>query len=150
MSENCGAATFSTDDCHVWGSCGWALPGTEVKIFSVGESINDTAEVAPAKDIFNATEEEQGELCFRGRHIMMGYLANPDLGEEHVEAIKKKNAGAIDDNGWLHSGDKGSVATCRPSPLPHAPPCDRPRTRGVAQNPDPAGTLGRWWLWRRR
>jgi len=109
MSENCGAATFSTDDCHVWGSCGWALPGTEVKIFSVGESINDTAEVAPAKDIFNATEEEQGELCFRGRHIMMGYLANPDLGEEHVEAIKKKNAGAIDDNGWLHSGDKGAM-----------------------------------------
>lgn len=109
MSENCGAATFSTDDCHVWGSCGWALPGTEVKILSVGESINDTAEVAPAKDIFNATEEEQGELCFRGRHIMMGYLANPDLGEEHVEAIKKKNAGAIDDNGWLHSGDKGAM-----------------------------------------
>merc|ERR1719352_1238597 len=41
----------------------------------------------------------------------MGYLANPDLGAEHVEEIKKKNAGAIDAEGWLHSGDKGCMST---------------------------------------
>jgi len=46
-------------------------------------------------------------LCFRGRHVMMGYMANPDLGEAHVEEIRKKNAEAIDSEGWLHSGDKG-------------------------------------------
>jgi long-chain-fatty-acid--CoA ligase ACSBG len=33
--------------------------------------------------------------------------ANPALGEEHVAAIQKKTADAIDDHGWLHSGDKG-------------------------------------------
>lgn len=52
-----------------------------------------------------------GELCFRGRNIMMGYLANPDLGDEHVKDIEKKTAETIDDEGWLHSGDKGMV-TC--------------------------------------
>lgn len=38
---------------------------------------------------------------------MMGYLANPDLGAEHVAEIEKKSADAIDKEGWLHSGDKG-------------------------------------------
>jgi long-chain-fatty-acid--CoA ligase ACSBG len=62
-----------------------------------------------AKDINNATEEQQGELCYRGRHVMMGYMANPDLGEDHVKEIQKKNAETIDREGWLHSGDKGCI-----------------------------------------
>ena len=33
-----------------------------------------------AENYLAPTEEEQGELCFRGRHVMMGYLANPELG----------------------------------------------------------------------
>jgi len=49
------------------------------------------------------------EICYRGRHIMMGYLANPSLGEEHVSEIEKKTADAIDAEGWLHSADKGCV-----------------------------------------
>lgn len=49
------------------------------------------------------------ELCYRGRHIMMGYLANPSLGAEHVAEIEQKTADAIDADGWLHSADKGCV-----------------------------------------
>ena len=41
---------------------------------------------------------EVGEICFRGYHIMKGYY-----GDE--EATGK----AIDDNGWVHSGDIGSM-----------------------------------------
>ncbi len=42
--------------------------------------------------------DEVGEICFRGYHIMKGYY-----GDE--EATRK----AIDNNGWLHSGDLGSM-----------------------------------------
>jgi long-subunit acyl-CoA synthetase (AMP-forming) len=40
---------------------------------------------------------------------MAGYMANPELGAEHVEQIEKKLAEAITGDGWLHSGDKGCL-----------------------------------------
>lgn len=48
-------------------------------------------------------------MCFRGRHIMLGYMGNPALGEEHMATINKKLAEAIDSEGWLHSGDQGAI-----------------------------------------
>jgi len=109
MSECTGATTWSTDSAHVWGSCGWAIPGGEVKCFKVDGTSGAKVECPLTDDMFNAKEEEQGEICFRGRHIMMGYLANPDFGAEHVAEIKKKTEESIDSEGWLHSGDKGCV-----------------------------------------
>ncbi|MDH5393310.1 MAG: AMP-binding protein [Gammaproteobacteria bacterium] len=41
---------------------------------------------------------ETGEICFRGYHIMRGYYGEAD-----------KTAEAIDQNGWLHSGDLGTM-----------------------------------------
>eukprot|EP00941_MAST-03F_sp_MAST-3F-sp1_P005416 g5416.t1 len=113
MSECTGATTWSTDNTHVWGSCGFAMEGTEVKIFKVDPSDPTgtcKAECPRAMDMFNATEEEQGEICFRGRHIMAGYMANRELGRDHVKQIEKKNRSAIDEEGWLHSGDKGCMS----------------------------------------
>jgi len=95
MSECTGATTWSTDAHHVWGACGWAMPGTELSIRDVGTN----KEVPVGED---------GEVCFRGRHIMLGYMANPDLGAAHVAEVQEKNK-EIDDQGWLHSGDKGRV-----------------------------------------
>merc|ERR1719453_2688714 len=36
-------------------------------------------------------------------------MAQPDLGPAHVDEIKKKNAETIDEEGYLHSGDKGMI-----------------------------------------
>mmetsp|Transcript_1620 Transcript_1620/g.3762 ORF Transcript_1620/g.3762 Transcript_1620/m.3762 type:complete len:754 (-) Transcript_1620:101-2362(-) len=107
MSECMGGATWSTNRCHVWGSIGFTMPGSEVKVFESNES-GTVKECPKSKDLFHPTEDEQGEVCFRGRHIMMGYLANPVLGEEHVEEMRAKNAESIDDSGFMHSGDKGN------------------------------------------
>lgn len=111
MSECNGTTTWSSLEAHQWGSVGYQLPGTEVKILKPDPAdAGKFVEAKRAEDIFNATEDEQGEICFRGRHIMMGYMANPKLGSAHVEEIEKKNAGAIDKDGWLHSGDKGCMS----------------------------------------
>lgn len=109
MSESTGATTWSSNEAHLWGSCGWAIPGAEVKCFKSASVGAANVESPRAKDLFNPTEDEQGELCFRGRHIMAGYMANPALGEEHVKEIQKKNKECIDQWGWCHSGDKGCI-----------------------------------------
>lgn len=106
MSECTAATTWSSDEAHYWGSVGSELPSMEVKIFKINGK--DKKECPRAKDLGGIQPEEcQGEICFRGRHIMMGYMANADLGAEHVEEIRKKNLEAIDEEGWLHSGDMG-------------------------------------------
>lgn len=44
----------------------------------------------------NPDEKGNGEICFRGRYVMMGYLKN--------EAATKE---VFDNQGFLHSGDLG-------------------------------------------
>ena len=112
MSECTGACTWSTDRAHLWGSCGFAMPGVEVKVFRCDDADpNKKTECPPADDVKSPSEESQGELCYRGRNVMLGYMANPDLGPDHVAEIKKKTSDAIDAEGWLHSGDKGCMNT---------------------------------------
>merc|ERR1712048_824476 len=114
MSECSGLTTMSTEACHMWGSCGFAPQSCEVKVFKVNDDGSCGAECPPAPTVEEAytpegEEKYQGEICFRGRHIMMGYMANPDMGEEHVQEIRNKLDSAIDNDGWLHSGDKGII-----------------------------------------
>jgi len=111
MSESTGLTAASVLWRYKWGSVGFALPGTEVSIRRTQED-GTTTECPRAEDIANShalPEEYQGEICFRGRHIMMGYLANAELGEDHVKQMEDQNRNTIDDCGWLHSGDKGAM-----------------------------------------
>lgn len=48
--------------------------------------------------LVNTIAEDEGELCFRGRNMFMGYLNNPSESEK-----------TIDDEGFVHSGDIGKV-----------------------------------------
>jgi fatty-acyl-CoA synthase len=41
---------------------------------------------------------EVGEICFRGYHVMRGYYGDPQA-----------TARAVDERGWLHSGDLGTM-----------------------------------------
>lgn len=110
MSECCGAATVSTPQVHQWGSCGYEMPGIEVKAFLVDPvDFNKKVEVPRTPTIGDIDEKYQGELCYRGRNIMMGYMSQPDLGNKHVKEMQKKTAETIDNEGWLHSGDKGMI-----------------------------------------
>jgi fatty-acyl-CoA synthase len=67
------------------GTVGRNLPHQEVKIVDLS-----TGRTAPLGQV--------GEICFRGYHVMRGYY-----GDE--EATRK----AIDRQGWLHSGDLGTM-----------------------------------------
>jgi len=79
MSECTGPQTVNRLGAHKTGTAGPSIPFTEIRID------------APDQD-------GNGEVCFRGRHIFMGYLKNGQASSE-----------AIDENGWLHSGDIGKM-----------------------------------------
>ncbi|KAF6716147.1 Long-chain-fatty-acid--CoA ligase ACSBG2 [Oryzias melastigma] len=76
MSESSGPHTVSIDEYRI-GSCGKVIPGSKIKLEK-------------------PDEEGNGEVCFWGRNVFMGYLNMPDKTEE-----------ALDKDGWLHSGDLG-------------------------------------------
>ncbi|KAL5267519.1 hypothetical protein ACHWQZ_G004525 [Mnemiopsis leidyi] len=79
MSECSGPQTLSFDGQHKAGSTGKSIPGSEIKIE-------------------NPDRDGNGEICYRGRHIFMGYM--------HDEETTGKT---IDKDGWLHSGDIGKL-----------------------------------------
>ncbi|XP_044185623.1 long-chain-fatty-acid--CoA ligase ACSBG2-like isoform X2 [Thunnus albacares] len=77
MSESTGPHTISVNNDYHITSCGKVMPGCKVKLE-------------------NPDEDGNGEICFWGRNVFMGYLDMPDKTEE-----------ALDQEGWLHSGDLG-------------------------------------------
>ncbi|XP_061635857.1 long-chain-fatty-acid--CoA ligase ACSBG2 isoform X2 [Phyllopteryx taeniolatus] len=77
MSESTGPHTVSLPNAFRITSCGKELPGCKTKLH-------------------NPDNDGNGEICFWGRHVFMGYLNMAD-----------KTGEALDSEGWLHSGDLG-------------------------------------------
>lgn len=87
LTECCGtAAMIFPDDPHdmVIPSSGRAIGGTEL------EAMGPDGAILP--------RGQEGELVTRGFHVMQGYFEDP-----------KATAEAIDEAGWLHTGDLGKL-----------------------------------------
>ncbi|KAH9255776.1 hypothetical protein BASA81_006170 [Batrachochytrium salamandrivorans] len=85
MSELTGPSTITHmqgNGAYKLGGCGVPMAGTELKIHHVS----------------GRDKPGEGEMCFRGRHVMAGYLYD-----------EAKTNEAVDELGWLHSGDVGRV-----------------------------------------
>jgi long-chain-fatty-acid--CoA ligase ACSBG len=82
MSETTGPFTATRPGNFKAGTCGAPLEGLEVKI----------------NHVEGRDKLDEGEICFRGRSVMLGYFREPAKTKE-----------VIDDEGYLHSGDVGSV-----------------------------------------
>ena len=78
MSETGGPHTGNKPGRHRLGSIGPCIDGCRAKIF-------------------NPDKDGEGEIIMSSRNIMMGYLFNEEKTKE-----------AIDEEGWLHSGDLGT------------------------------------------
>uniref|UniRef100_A0A8C6ZWG7 Long-chain-fatty-acid--CoA ligase ACSBG1 n=1 Tax=Nothoprocta perdicaria TaxID=30464 RepID=A0A8C6ZWG7_NOTPE len=79
MSETTGPHCLSGPYIYRQHSCGKPVPGCRVKLV-------------------NEDTEGNGEICFWGRTVFMGYLNMEDKTKE-----------AFDEDGWLHSGDLGKL-----------------------------------------
>ncbi|CDF37783.1 long-chain-fatty-acid-CoA ligase [Chondrus crispus] len=79
LSEATGPITCSYPD-YRRGTSGKVVPGLEVKLA-------------------NEDSTGEGELCFRGRSMFVGYLGN-----------EEETAKTMDEDGYMHSGDLGRVS----------------------------------------
>lgn len=79
MSETTGIVTVSYNGKVKTGTCGTVVEGVDIKIDS-------------------PDQEGNGEICFKGRNLFLGYLKND-----------KETGNSFDKDGYLHSGDIGRI-----------------------------------------
>lgn len=88
-TEMMAAATLTYDNCYVQGSVGIPMVQVNCKIVEP-----DTIE--------ELTYNQDGEICFSGPTLMMGYYEKPSATDEVVKVHK-------DGERWLHTGDIGHI-----------------------------------------
>ena len=79
LSETTAATCISNEECYREGASGRALPGVEIRIDQPGAN-------------------GEGEICIRGRAVMLGYYKREDLTRE-----------VMAEDGWFRTGDLGMV-----------------------------------------
>jgi len=78
---------------------GWADDSLEDLTETIGQPISHVeVSIRRAGDNSTCAIGEQGEICVRGYNVMAGYNDNPEA-----------TAAAIDADGWLHTGDLGTM-----------------------------------------
>jgi len=93
QTENTGPATVTAEGDWVVGHQGGPLPGFRMKVVSVPEmSYFSTDRDADGDPL------ARGELCISGNTVFRGYYKDP---------VKTREA--VDEDGWLHTGDIASV-----------------------------------------
>lgn len=88
-TEMVSAATVTYDDCNMPGSVGAPLVKVNCKIVEPG-----------AFD--ELPYDKEGEICFAGETLMLGYYNNPQATEEIVKIHS-------DGYRWIHTGDLGYI-----------------------------------------
>lgn len=90
-TETAPMITYSDWRDHAMGSCGTVVPHMELRIL--------TRDGRLLPDGVSDVNGVEGEVVCRGMNVMLGYYKNEEA-----------TADVIDENGWFHTGDLGSIS----------------------------------------
>jgi len=96
MTETAAGAAVTLPDDLAAGTVGAPLPVNDIRLQDVPDMGYLRTDVVHGEGDRAIPCRGRGEICFRGPNIFRGYYKMPD-----------KTAEAIDEAGWLHSGDIG-------------------------------------------
>lgn len=94
MTESCGATCLSQIGDPLTGHVGGPVACAEIKLVSVPEMSYSVHDV----DEESGKVQPRGEICIRGGSVFPGYFMD-----------REKTAEAFDENGWLRTGDIGTI-----------------------------------------